>query len=269
MDAISRKKKRLLKKQKARENIERLKAAGISDKKIIKELKNKPVAVEKTIKELKKEKVKREREIARQKRASARYSYLTKELGINTKDASKMRYWSEKRYSEFVRKKEKEIERKKRAAERKKQKENRNTLMIFWYEKTRDYHDYEEIMRYKRSFKRDSLQYLLEQTRDAYLSDEGTLIGAARAIATDNPKATKAFYSNFNDGTFAAHNGWMLIYEGVASPRKYRELVIALLITFDLMYESTEKTIFWDSFKRELMKVNPDTCNRLIRDLDI
>ncbi|WP_222431076.1 hypothetical protein, partial [Bacillus licheniformis] len=115
MDAISRKKKRLLKKQKARENIERLKAAGISDKKRIKELKNKPVAVEKTIKELKKEKVKREREIARQKRASARYSYLTKELGINTKDASKMRYWSEKRYSEFVRKKEKEIERKKRA----------------------------------------------------------------------------------------------------------------------------------------------------------
>ncbi|WP_431806261.1 hypothetical protein [Bacillus pumilus] len=254
-------KKRLRKKKQAKQNIKKLKAVGVPEKEI-KELKNKPDVVEKIYKQKKRKIDTKERQNKRAEIARER-SRIIKGYGYKVSDYSSLRYVSEAKWNEWV----KREERKKRQRERYRKNKSTKKLLLFWYEKTREYHDYEEIVRYKNSFKKETISYLIEQIRDAYLSDEGTLIGSAAAVATDDPASVKRFYNAYDDGTFRAHNGWFLLYEGNAS--QYKKLLIALLMMFDLMYEGTEKTIFWASFKRELFNVNKKAAERLIRDLDI
>ncbi|MEC3696420.1 hypothetical protein ABEX84_21410 [Bacillus subtilis] len=251
------KKKRLKKKQQKKQNIAALKKVGVTDKKIIKELKNKPAVVSKIVKKETRNKIARER------------SELIKSLGFKVKDHSAKRYWDKERFDAWYQSELRKIKRREQARKRYRERKNQKKLLIYWYEKTRDYHDYDEIMRFKRSYKYVATEFLIEGIREAYSSDKGTLIGSGAVIATDDVSATKNFYSNWYDGTFAAHNGWFLIYEGVASMRKYRELLISLLVMFELMYEDTEKTLFWEAFKRELMEVNERTARRLIQDVDL
>lgn len=262
VDTIGKKKKRLLKKQKARENIKKLKAAGITDKKIIKQLKNNSVEAEKIAR-------KRLKEKARQERAHARYSYLTKVLNIKPSEASKMRYWSEKRYSEFIRKKEKEIERKKRAAERKTQRENELHLLIFWKEKTDMMLDEQTVENMKHAYKYQSISFLVESIRGFLGSKMPAEIGttAMTVVPYKQKKDYIRFMRNFNSFKLADMNSWILVYDGKAV--RYKPLLIAINAIMRLLYDPEEKADFiGELIQKYLPQVNIKMARRLAKDLN-
>jgi hypothetical protein len=246
--------KRQRKKLQAKKNAEILKKAGYS-KKDIKRLKNKTDQVKKI-----------ERQYKRNERAKKRYQELM-DLGIDKKQARKMRYWGEEKYNKALAEIKEKIER-----EKKEKEENEKYLLIFWREKTNNFFDEEVISKLKHSLKYVEVSYLIKGIHDLMTTPpEHAIIGSALTVVT--PKKHKnqliRFYKNYDDGTFQSFNSYFLVYEGKASLRRYRELLVNIYTVLSLMYELTAKFEFMKNLIfRDLPQVNQKTAERLAHDLN-
>ncbi|MFE2611639.1 hypothetical protein ACFXDI_52185 [Streptomyces mirabilis] len=256
------KKKRLKKKQQKKQNIAALKKVGITDKKVIKELKNKPATVNKIVKKKSRILIANER------------SELIKRLGFKVSEHSAKRYWSESRFNEWynkeLNKRAKAEERKRKAAERKARQATEPYLMIYWKEKTDTMMDANVIEDLKRSYRHVSVDYLIESIRGflgAKLPAEiGTI--SMHVVPNNKRKQHKAFMRNFDSLRLADMNSWILLYEGKADLRRYKDLLIAINAGMRVLYDNEEKAQFiGDLIQKYLPQVNIKTAKRLAKDL--
>lgn len=257
-------KKRLRKKLQAKKNIEILKKVGYSDKEI-KRLKNKTDEVKQIEKKYLREKREEEYRKFRNERARRRFAEL-KALGVDTHLAKRMRYWGDERYEKALQEIKEKIER-----EKKEKEENEKYLLLFWREKTNDFYDETAIERMKHSLKYVPKEYLLKGIKDLITTPpKNAIIGSAISVVTTKKRKDGLirYYKNFDDGTFRSFTSYMLVYQGKASLRRYRELLVNIYTILTLMYELTAKFEFMQNLIfRDLPQVNKKTAERLAEDL--
>ncbi|NRQ87284.1 hypothetical protein HQK35_19030 [Bacillus velezensis] len=256
------KKKRLKKKQQKKQNIAALKKVGITDKKVIRELKNKPTAVNKIVKKKSRSLIANER------------SELIKRLGFKVSEHSAKRYWSESRFNEWynneLKKRAKAEERKRKAAERKARQATEPYLLIYWKEKTDTMMDSSIIENLKREYKYMSVEYLIKSIRGFLGAKLPAEIGTVsmHVVPNNRRKSHKAFMRNFDSLKLADMNSWLLLYEGKADLRRYKELLLSINAAMRLLYDPEEKGGFvGDLIQKYLPQVNMKTAERLAKDL--
>lgn len=249
--------KRQRKKQQAKQNINKLKAVGINDKKKIKQLKNKSSVTEKIYK-------KESRKIIANER-----SKIIQSLGHKVADHSSKRYWSEARWSEWLASEQK----KKKAVKKKKKNDDDLYLLIFWRDKTAEgYADNELIERYKYQYKYMDNEELLERINH-YLrlkTPQGAEIGTTISVLIRGHQRKQYInlFTNFSDVTnqYADANDWILVYEGKA--KRYHDLLLAIHAVIRLLYDTSERSDFISTLlEKQLPRINMNMAKRLAKDL--
>lgn len=250
-------KKRLRKKQQTKKNIQLLKATGINDKKKIKELKNdtqKIAAIHK----------KEQRKITANERAA-----IIKSFGYKVSDHSSKRYWSEARWSEWVRNEHKKQQR----AVRKKDEANELYLLIFWRDKTAEgFADTELIERYKYQYRYMDNEELLTRINH-YLRTpkaQGAEIGTTHCVLVKGSQVNQ--YVNFmshvsgTSSKMADINDWVLVYKGKA--KRYHDILLAIHAVIRLLYDASERADFINTMiDKMLVRINKNMARRLAKDL--
>ncbi|MFD7481000.1 hypothetical protein ACFV8Z_55530 [Streptomyces sp. NPDC059837] len=142
--------------------------------------------------------------------------------------------------------------------------------MIYWKEKTDTMMDANVIEDLKRSYRHVSVDYLIESIRGflgAKLPAEiGTI--SMHVVPNNKRKQHKAFMRNFDSLRLADMNSWILLYEGKADLRRYKDLLIAINAGMRVLYDNEEKAQFiGDLIQKYLPQVNIKTAKRLAKDL--
>jgi hypothetical protein len=260
-------KKRLKKKQQQKKNIELLNKVGIKDKKQIKELKNKPQQVKKVYK-------KESRKIL----ANERSDFIRNVLGLKVSNHSSKRYWSEERFDEWAKKElakkkkqEEKIEKERKKRERQKRNLNDYYLQIYWKEKTEGFADPQLIEDFKKEYRHLPTEYIIQSINGFLTNKLPSLIGTytIQVVKGRDRQEMKRFMGADDSGLLADWNEWILVYEGKADPRRYKELILGVHTVVRLLYDNEEKAQFiGDLIEKYLPQVNKQTALKLARDLN-
>lgn len=248
--------KRQRKKQQAKQNINKLKAIGINNKKEIKQLKNKPKEVDKVYKnEIRYERWRKQADIL-------------ESLGM--KRSSPQRTWGEKRFNEWL--KNEEIKKKK--VTKKKRNDDDNYLLIFWRDKTAEgYADTELIERYKYQYKYMDNEELLDRINH-YLrlpKAQGAEIGTTLSVIVKGSQRKQYinFMTHFSEvsNQAADANDWILVYEGKA--KRYHDLLLAVHAIIRLLYDASERSDFISTILEKMLpRINMTMARRLAKDIN-
>lgn len=260
--------KRQRKKQQTKQNIKLLQSVGVNDRKKLQSLKNNPKAVKEVYK-------KQRRNII----ANERSDYMRNVLGLKMdKENQRKRYWGEDRWNAFVnetladKRKKEERERKRQERERRKLQDDQDLyLLIFWKEKTEGFADESIIEDFKHQYRHLPTQYIIDSINGFLTEKLPSLIGTfnIQVVRGSNRQATKSFMRVDDNGTLADWNSWLLVYEGKADLRRYKELLIAVHTVIRLLYDSEEKGEFLGQLiNTHLPQVNKKAALRLAKDLN-
>lgn len=260
--------KRQRKKQQAKKNMQLLQAVGVTDKKVLREYKNRPKQTEQLYKQKRRNLI-----------ANERSDFMRNVLGLPMdKSNQSKRYWSEKRWeawkSDQLEKKRKEEERRERERKKRERKERDDQdlyLLIFWKEKTEGYADESIIEDFKHEYRHLDNDYLIRSIIGFLSAKMPSLIGTynIQVVRGNQRQQVKNFMKSFDTGMLADWNNWLLVYEGKADPRRYKELLLAIHTVVRLLYDNEEKAGFInDLIMKFLPRVNRQTASRLAKDLN-
>jgi hypothetical protein len=252
-------KKRLKKKQQAKQNLQKLSSVGVP-KKEAKRIKNKPEAVKKVYKKEK-----------RKKTANERSTFIQRVLGEKVSDHSSKRYWSEERWNEWSKqqleqkkKRDKEEERKRKRREyqreyrkRKKaqQKASPLKMVMLWKDRT-EFIDDTTLQMVKESGYGEDLQTLVTNINTARQYNGGE-IGDYKIEISDNPNEVISYY----------RGEYYPIYVGNGT--RYKQLLIAVGAMLAGIYYPFEKEIFLMEVASMLNIINPKAAARFVNDFQL